>query len=112
MKNKIKFFTINQVQKHNKKNDAWVIYKNNVYDITDWIPKHPGGNIILKGIGKKIDKLFITFHNHSDNAKDIMKQYKIGILKKKIKTTKKLKKSKLKKKYKSKLKKTKIKNKC
>ncbi len=97
MNKKIKLYSIKQVEKHNKKNDAWIIYKGYVYDITKWIPNHPGGNIIMKGVGKKIDNLFTKFHSHSDNAKNIMKQFKIGKLKKQVKKTKKLNKNKLKK---------------
>ena len=109
MNKKIKLYSTKQVEKHNKKNDAWIIYKNNVYDITKWIPKHPGGSIIMKGVGKRIDSLFTKYHSHSNNAKNIMKQFKIGRLKKKIIKTKKLNKSKLKykKTNKSKLRKTK-----
>ena len=32
-----KAFTLGEVKKHNKKNDAWTIIENKVYDITTWI---------------------------------------------------------------------------
>tara|TARA_B100000745_G_scaffold173343_2_gene113576 strand:+ start:6667 stop:7089 length:423 start_codon:yes stop_codon:yes gene_type:complete len=28
---------------HNSKDDCWVSYAGSVYDITDWVGKHPGG---------------------------------------------------------------------
>lgn len=28
---------------HNTKDDCWVSYEGSVYDITDWVGKHPGG---------------------------------------------------------------------
>ena len=28
---------------HNSESDCWVIYKNKVYDVTSWLPNHPGG---------------------------------------------------------------------
>jgi len=28
---------------HNTKDDCWVAYGSSVYDITDWVGKHPGG---------------------------------------------------------------------
>ena len=28
--------------KHNKKSDCWVSYKEKVYDLTSWLPDHPG----------------------------------------------------------------------
>lgn len=39
-------FTIDEVKKHNKKGDAWTIIENKVYNITSWIPKHPGGKLL------------------------------------------------------------------
>ena len=30
-----KFYTIDQVNRHNKKNDAWIVYRGNVYNITN-----------------------------------------------------------------------------
>ena len=92
-----KFYTMNQVKKHNKRNDAWVVYKGNVYDITKWIFRHPGGNIIMKGVGKNIDSLFKQYHTHSSYAKNTMKKYFIGKLKKEIKKTKKYNRNKLRK---------------
>ena len=29
----------------------WMSYRNGVYDITDYVERHPGGNIILKAAG-------------------------------------------------------------
>ena len=74
-----KKYTIAEVAKHNKKSDAWIIYRNKVYDITKWIPKHPGGNIILSGLGKDITTMF-TNVGHSSNAISIMKSFMIGSL--------------------------------
>ncbi|KYN93549.1 putative cytochrome b5-like heme/steroid binding protein, partial [Plasmodium gaboni] len=34
--------TKEEVAKHNKKDDAWVIYKNKVYEITHYLKHHPG----------------------------------------------------------------------
>ena len=92
-----KFYTIDQVNRHNKKNDAWIVYRGNVYNITKWITRHPGGGIIMKGVGKNIDQLFKKFHSHSDYAKKTMKQFKICMLIKNIKKTKRLNKKKLRK---------------
>lgn len=72
--------TIKEVNKHNKKTDAWIVINKNVYDITNWIPNHPGGNIIMKGVGKDATVLFKSIHNHSDIAKSILSKYKIGKL--------------------------------
>lgn len=35
--------SLEELAKHNSEDDCWVIYKNQVYDLTTWIDKHPGG---------------------------------------------------------------------
>lgn len=78
---KVKEYTLSEVLKHNKKTDAWLIIDDNVYDMTKWINKHPGGNIIMNGAGKDATKMFYAI-GHSSNAKKILKTLKIGKLKK------------------------------
>lgn len=73
-------YTMNDVKKHNKKTDAWIVINKKVYNITDWIKKHPGGLIIMRGVGKDATQLFNNI-GHSNYAKKILKTYFIGILK-------------------------------
>jgi len=77
----VKKYTMNEVAKHNKKTDAWIVIDGIVADITNWIPKHPGGNIIMKGVGKDASKLFHSI-GHDEYAKKMLKKYQIGILSK------------------------------
>ena len=46
---------------------------NKVYDVTQFINKHPGGNIIKIGLGKDITKLFNSIQ-HSDMAFTILQK--------------------------------------
>jgi hypothetical protein len=32
-----------QLGQHNSEDNCWVVYKGKVYDLTLWLPKHPGG---------------------------------------------------------------------
>ena len=75
-------YTLEDVAKHNKKTDAWIVIGNKVANITKWIPKHPGGDIIMKGVGKDATKLFNSIDSHNDYARKMVKKYQIGILKK------------------------------
>ena len=40
-------YTREQVAEHKKPKDCWVILYGEVYDVTRWLPKHPGGARIL-----------------------------------------------------------------
>jgi cytochrome b involved in lipid metabolism len=76
-----KTFTMEEVKKHKTKKDAWIVIKNKVYDITKWIPKHPGGEAIMKGVGKDATELFMNNPAHSPSILvDILPKYYIGDL--------------------------------
>ncbi|KAI8344929.1 FMN-dependent dehydrogenase-domain-containing protein [Blakeslea trispora] len=52
-----------EVAKHNKKDDIWVIIHGKVYDLTNFLPEHPGGQkIILKYAGKDATSAFEPIH--------------------------------------------------
>ena len=38
-----KEYTMEEVQKHNKKDDLWIVVKGVVLDVTNWLDEHPGG---------------------------------------------------------------------
>ncbi|KHN96914.1 Cytochrome b5 [Metarhizium album ARSEF 1941] len=72
-------YTIADVQKHKTEADGmWLIVENNVYDITKFLPEHPGGDRILKRFaGKNATKAFWKYH--SENVlKKYGDKYKIG----------------------------------
>ena len=78
-----KTYTVTEVAKHNKPEDAWTIIGGKVYNITKWINKHPGGNVILQGIGRDATALFNNKgggSGHSASAHKILSRYYIGEL--------------------------------
>ena len=38
-----KEFSMDEVKKHNKKDDLWIVVKGCVLDVTNWLDEHPGG---------------------------------------------------------------------
>ncbi|KUJ08801.1 uncharacterized protein LY89DRAFT_568021, partial [Mollisia scopiformis] len=57
----------------------WVTRGRSVYDITDWIGVHPGGEVILRAAGGSIDAYWDIFSIHKkQDVYDILEQYKIG----------------------------------
>ncbi len=43
---------LSEFWKHNVETDCWISVRGKVYDVTEWIPKHPGGTdpILLNGV--------------------------------------------------------------
>jgi len=77
--NDLKLFTWNQVKGHNKKEDLWIVIKNNVYDVTNFHKKHPGGSKILQTHGgDDATEPFIAFHTNEEYVQKYMKTYFIG----------------------------------
>ncbi|KAK9486220.1 FMN-dependent dehydrogenase-domain-containing protein [Lipomyces starkeyi] len=52
-----------EIGKHNTKESCWVIVHGKAYDVTEFLPEHPGGQkIILKYAGKDATKEFDPIH--------------------------------------------------
>ena len=75
-------YTKQEVARHNSINDAWTIIDGVVYDITKWIPNHPGGTLAIMQIaGKDGTALFRGNPIHAQKgAMNILKKYRIGQL--------------------------------
>ena len=73
-------FTKEEVAKHNTRKSAWIIIEKKVYDVTKWIPLHPGGEIIMKGVGKDATKLFNGGQHPPYVKETILPKFYIGDL--------------------------------
>lgn len=71
-------YTATEVAAHSSSSSCWLILDAKVYDVTKFIPSHPGGNDILKGCGKDATKMF---SKHPESAKAMKEQFYIGDLK-------------------------------
>jgi cytochrome b involved in lipid metabolism len=40
-------YTWSEVQLHTKKDDKWLVMDGQVYNITNWVGKHPGGSRVI-----------------------------------------------------------------
>ena len=78
-------YTMEEVAKHNTRDDCWMVINGSVYDVTKFIISHPGGPAILQGCGKDATELFETRPMgsgtpHSERARKLREKYKIGRL--------------------------------
>ncbi|UKZ73560.1 hypothetical protein TrVFT333_001207 [Trichoderma virens FT-333] len=63
--------TGSDVAKHNDEKSCWVIIHGKAYDVTEFLPEHPGGEeIILKYAGKDATEEFDPIHPGTRSTKD------------------------------------------
>ncbi|KAK4759088.1 hypothetical protein SAY87_020389 [Trapa incisa] len=73
-----KLFLFEEVEKHNKIKDCWLIISGKVYDVTPFMDEHPGGDeVLLSATGKDGSDDFEDV-GHSDAARGMMEKYYIG----------------------------------
>lgn len=76
------FKSYSEIKKHNKYNDLWVILYEKVYDLTDYLKIHPGGDFLLQVGGKDGSGLFESIHSKSVKSllesKEFKNKYFIG----------------------------------
>jgi cytochrome b involved in lipid metabolism len=78
-----KTYTMEEISKHNSKESCWTVIRGEVYDLTNWIDKHPGGaDKILKICGKDGTDLFVKQHGRKEKPEKILEGFEIGALKK------------------------------
>ena len=65
---------------HNTRESCWISIERNVYDITSYVQRHPGGMIIMDFAGKEGTNAFFKYHSWV-NHKYILKNKLIGRLK-------------------------------
>lgn len=71
--------SVKELALHSSKEDCWVAVSGKVYDITSWIPKHPGGLLpILDTAGQDVTDAFTAFH--PSRVKNLLPKYYIGEL--------------------------------
>lgn len=69
-----------QVATHNTRESCWSTINGNVYDLTSWVPKHPGGEkAILQLCGVNGSDKFNGKHGGAVKQAGILLGFKIGV---------------------------------
>ncbi|KAI4154430.1 MAG: hypothetical protein LQ340_001683 [Diploschistes diacapsis] len=59
-----KEFSMEEVKKHNKKDDLWIVVKGVVLDVTNWLDEHPGGpQALFSHMGRDATEEFEMLHD-------------------------------------------------
>ena len=72
-----KGYTRTEIAKHNKEDDVWIIVDGKVYDVTDYVPEHAGGDAILNHAGGDSTVGF-KGPQHPASVWDVIDLYHIG----------------------------------
>ncbi|KAG8187625.1 hypothetical protein JTE90_027035 [Oedothorax gibbosus] len=91
-----KKYTLEEIEKHNDKKSVWILIHGNVYDVTKFLEEHPGGEEVLLDQAEVVIDAALPAISHckgkhalkplkdigttTTDARDLMKQYKIGEL--------------------------------
>lgn len=74
----LRLYSIEDVRKHNTKEDCWVIVDGKVYDVTSWIERHPGGELLILDVaGMDITDAFLVNHLSWVREK-LLPHYQVG----------------------------------
>ncbi|XP_051825798.1 cytochrome b5 type B-like [Antechinus flavipes] len=77
---KVTYYRLEEVAKHNSKNDAWMVIHGRVYNITGFLGEHPGGEkVLMEQVGRDATKGFEAA-GHSEDAREMLAQFCLGEL--------------------------------
>ncbi|KAK5650552.1 hypothetical protein RI129_001581 [Pyrocoelia pectoralis] len=73
-------YSLEEVSKHaTKETKIWVIFRRGVYDITNFVEEHPGGDQIMLGAGNSIEPFWLLYGVHNQiQIYEILEKMRIG----------------------------------
>lgn len=68
-----------EISTHNSKSDCWSIVKGNVYNLTSYVSRHPGGQSVITNIcGKDGTNAFTNQHNNQGLPNNVLSGFLLG----------------------------------
>ncbi len=78
---KVKGYTMAEVSSRNTTSSCWSVVNGQVYDLTSWIAKHPGGEKAIEGMcGKDASAAFGSQHGGEPKPEAVLAGFLIGAL--------------------------------
>ena len=75
-------YTMEDVAKHNSKEDCWTVVNGKVSDVTGFFGKHPGGDDALaRACGVDATEMFSSVKKHDPNGYAALERSMVGSLK-------------------------------
>ncbi|KAJ4037725.1 hypothetical protein NW761_006181 [Fusarium oxysporum] len=74
-------FSYQDVARHNTKNDLYVVIHDKVYDCTEYLGQHPGGEELFLDVAGEDSTEAFEQTGHSDEAREVVKKLYVGDLK-------------------------------
>lgn len=57
------YITSDELKKHNKPGDLWISIQGKIYDVSEWVKTHPGGDLPLLNLaGQEVTDAFLAYH--------------------------------------------------
>ncbi|XP_076863129.1 acyl-CoA 6-desaturase [Brachyhypopomus gauderio] len=74
-------YTWEEVQKHSRRGDQWVVVERNVYNVSEWVKRHPGGRRLIGHFaGEDATEAFAAFHPDQRFVRKFLKPLLVGEL--------------------------------
>ena len=68
-----------EIGTHNSKSDCWSIVNGNVYNLTSYVSRHPGGQSVIANIcGKDGSNAFTNQHNNQGKPNNVLSGFLLG----------------------------------
>jgi fatty acid desaturase/cytochrome b involved in lipid metabolism len=75
----LKEYTWEEVAEHKTGQSCWCYIGQKVYDITEWLDRHPGGrHVLLLAAGRDCTDLFTSYHPFTDKPAKLLTKFCIG----------------------------------
>ncbi|KAJ3835150.1 FMN-dependent dehydrogenase-domain-containing protein [Lentinula raphanica] len=72
-------WTADEIAKHKDGSSCWIVIENKVYDVTEFLLKHPGGpGIILKYAGRDATSVYVPIHSPDAIQKNLLPSQCLG----------------------------------